>query len=118
MFCGPSVVFTNVMNPQERDRTEVGVPADLVRQGATLGANCTIVCGHTVGRYAFVAAGAVVTGDVPDHALVMGVPAESRSVGCAPAGSGFPIRRAARRPARRAEGRSASSPGQLVEVTT
>jgi len=76
VFCGPSMVFTNVMNPRaEIERKDEFRPI-LVRRGATLGANCTIVCGHTIGEYAFVAAGAVVTADVPPFALVAGVPAK------------------------------------------
>jgi UDP-2-acetamido-3-amino-2,3-dideoxy-glucuronate N-acetyltransferase len=75
VFCGPSAVFTNVINPRSAlDRKDEYRPT-LVRKGASLGANCTIVCGVTVGRFAFVAAGAVVTRDVADHALVAGVPA-------------------------------------------
>jgi UDP-2-acetamido-3-amino-2,3-dideoxy-glucuronate N-acetyltransferase len=76
VFCGPSVVFTNVVNPRSEIERKAEFRRTLVRRGATLGANATIVCGHTIGRYAFVAAGAVVTDDVPDHALVMGVPAK------------------------------------------
>lgn len=76
VFCGPSMVFTNIYNP----RAEIGkmdqVRPTIVRKGATLGANCTIVCGHTIGRYAFIGAGAVVTKNVPDHALVVGNPAK------------------------------------------
>jgi UDP-2-acetamido-3-amino-2,3-dideoxy-glucuronate N-acetyltransferase len=75
VFCGPSVVFTNVINPRSHVPRKHEFRATTVRRGATLGANCTIVCGHTIGEYAFVGAGAVVTGDVPDHALVVGVPA-------------------------------------------
>jgi UDP-2-acetamido-3-amino-2,3-dideoxy-glucuronate N-acetyltransferase len=75
VFCGPSMVFTNVLNPRAAVSRKNEYRRTLVRQGATLGANCTVVCGHTVGRYAFVAAGAVVTHDVPDFALVAGVPA-------------------------------------------
>lgn len=75
VFCGPSAVFTNVANPRAHVERKEGFGRTLVRRGATLGANCTVVCGVTVGRYALVAAGAVVTRDVPDHALVMGVPA-------------------------------------------
>jgi len=76
VFCGPSMVFTNVINPRsEIVRKDEYLPT-LIRRGATLGANSTIVCGHTVGCYAFVAAGAVVSGDVPDFALMMGVPAK------------------------------------------
>jgi len=75
VFCGPSMVFTNIFNP----RAEIGkmdqVRPTLIKKGATLGANCTIVCGHTIGRYAFIGAGAVVTKDVPDHALMVGNPA-------------------------------------------
>lgn len=75
VFCGPSMVFTNVVNPRSEIVRKSEYRPTLVRQGATLGANSTIVCGHTVGRYAFVAAGAVVTGNVADYAVVAGVPA-------------------------------------------
>lgn len=74
VFCGPSMVFTNVVNPRSEIRRMDELRPTLVRQGATLGANCTIVCGVTIGRYAFVGAGAVVTKDVPDFALVLGNP--------------------------------------------
>ncbi len=74
VFCGPSMVFTNVYNPRSAVTRKEEYRRTLVRQGATLGANCTIVCGATVGRYAFVGAGAVVNRDVPDFALVVGVP--------------------------------------------
>lgn len=79
VFCGPSCVFTNVANPRSahpkgRDAFE----RTLVRRGATIGANATIICGATVGCYAFVGAGAVVRGDVPDYALVLGVPAKRK----------------------------------------
>jgi UDP-2-acetamido-3-amino-2,3-dideoxy-glucuronate N-acetyltransferase len=74
VFCGPSMVFTNIINP----RAEIGkidqVRPTLVKHGATLGANCTIICGTTIGSYAFIGAGAVITRDVPDHALVVGNP--------------------------------------------
>lgn len=77
VFCGPSMVFTNVRDP--RSAFPIAGPEEflptLVKQGASMGANCTIVCGNTVGRWAFVGAGAVVTRDVPDFALVVGVPA-------------------------------------------
>ena len=79
VFCGPSMVFTNVFNPRSAVVRKAEYRRTLVRQGATLGANCTIVCGTTIGRHAFVGAGAVVTHDVPDFALVVGVP--SRHVG-------------------------------------
>lgn len=75
VFCGPSMVFTNVMNPRSEISRKDEFRETLIRRGATLGANSTIVCGVTVGRYAFVAAGAVVTRTVLDHALVAGVPA-------------------------------------------
>ena len=75
VFCGPSMVFTNVHNPRAAVTRKHEYRRTLVRQGATLGANCTVVCGTTVGRYAFVGAGAVVSRDVPDFALVVGVPA-------------------------------------------
>ena len=93
VFCGPSMVFTNVVNP----RSEVSRKADyrrtLVRRGATIGANATIVCGHTLGEYAFVGAGAVVAADVPAYALVVGVPARRTGWMCRcgerlPAGDG------------------------------
>ena len=75
VFCGPSVVFTNVINPRAFIERKEEFRPTLVRTGATLGANATIVCGITVGAYALVGAGSVVTRDVPDHALVLGVPA-------------------------------------------
>ncbi len=75
VFCGPSMVFTNVINPRSHVNRKNEYRRTLVRQGASLGANCTIVCGVTIGRYAFVGAGAVVTRDVPDYALVVGSPA-------------------------------------------
>jgi len=75
VFCGPSMVFTNVYNPRSAVSRKDEYRRTLVRRGATIGANATVVCGVTIGRYAFVAAGAVVNRDVPDHALVAGVPA-------------------------------------------
>ena len=82
VFCGPSMVFTNIYNP----RAEIGkmdqVRPTLIRKGATLGANCTIVCGHTIGQYAFIGAGAVVTKDVTDHALMVGNPARQTGWTC------------------------------------
>ena len=75
VFCGPSVVFTNVINPRAFIERKEEFRPTLVRTGATLGANATIVCGITVGAYALVGAGSVVTRDVPDYALVRGVPA-------------------------------------------
>ncbi len=76
VFCGPSCVFTNDLTPRARyPKGSANYKKTLIREGASIGANATIVCGHTIGRYAMVAAGAVVTKDVPDHALVAGVPA-------------------------------------------
>ena len=75
VFCGPSMVFTNVYNPRSAVTRKTEYRRTLVRRGATLGANCTIVCGTTIGIHAFVGAGAVVNRDVPDFALVLGVPA-------------------------------------------
>lgn len=74
-FCGPSMVFTNVYNPRAAVSRKDEYRPTLVKRGATLGANCTIVCGVTVGTYAFVGAGAVVNRDVADFSLVLGVPA-------------------------------------------
>jgi UDP-2-acetamido-3-amino-2,3-dideoxy-glucuronate N-acetyltransferase len=79
VFCGPSMVFTNVINPRSHVVRKHEYRKTLVKRGATLGANCTVVCGVTIGEYAFVAAGAVVTRDVADYALIMGVP--GRQVG-------------------------------------
>ncbi|MBX3497324.1 MAG: N-acetyltransferase [Parvibaculum sp.] len=79
VFCGPSMVFTNVYNPRALVERKDEYRDTLVRRGATLGANCTIICGVTIGQFAFVAAGAVVIADVPDFALMVGVPA--RQVG-------------------------------------
>lgn len=76
VFCGPSMVFTNVYNPRAAVVRKDEYRRTWVKQGATIGANATIVCGHTIGRYAFVGAGAVVQKDVPDFALVVGVPAK------------------------------------------
>ena len=75
VFCGPSMVFTNVINPRAAVVKKDEYRRTLVKRGASIGANATIVCGATVGEYAFIAAGAVVTHDVPAHALMMGVPA-------------------------------------------
>ena len=74
VFCGPSMVFTNVVNPRSEVSRKDEYRQTLVRRGASIGANATVVCGHTIGRYAFIGAGAVVTKDVPDFALVVGNP--------------------------------------------
>ena len=76
VFCGPSMVFTNVHNPRAAVSRKAEYRKTLVKRGATLGANCTVVCGITVGRHAFVGAGALVSRDVADFALVVGVPAK------------------------------------------
>jgi UDP-2-acetamido-3-amino-2,3-dideoxy-glucuronate N-acetyltransferase len=75
VFCGPSCVFTNVLVPRAHFPVHGQYLRTLVKEGASLGANCTVVCGHTIGRGAMIAAGAVVTKDVPDFALMAGVPA-------------------------------------------
>lgn len=104
VFCGPSCVFTNVKNPRSHVSRKREFQKTVVKRGATLGANCTVMCGSTIGRYAFVGAASLVTHDVPDHALVLGVPArqkgfmcqcgerlvfKSRSASCARCGSKF-----------------------------
>lgn len=83
VFCGPSMVFTNVFNPRAHIRRMDEIRPTLVRKGATLGANCTIVCGVTIGKYALIGAGAVVTKSVPDYALVTGNPARRTGWVCA-----------------------------------
>ena len=76
VFCGPSMVFTNVYNPRSFIERKNEYRDTLIKKGATLGANCTIVCGVTIGEYAFVGAGAVINRDVPAYALMVGVPAK------------------------------------------
>lgn len=83
VFCGPSMVFTNIYNPRAEIRKMDQVQPTLVKHGATLGANCTIVCGTTIGEYAFVGAGAVITRNVPDHGLMLGNPARRVGWMCA-----------------------------------
>ena len=78
VFCGPSCVFTNVINPRAEIERKDEYRPTLVRRGATIGANATIMCGTTVGRYGFIGAGAVVLTDVPDYALMVGVPASQK----------------------------------------
>ncbi len=75
VFLGPSMVFTNVINPRSAVNRKNQYAKTLVKKGATIGANATVLCGHTIGRYAFIGAGAVVTKDVPDYALIVGNPA-------------------------------------------
>jgi UDP-2-acetamido-3-amino-2,3-dideoxy-glucuronate N-acetyltransferase len=79
---GPSMVFTNVINPRSFIERKDEFKRTLVKRGATLGANCTIVCGNTIGEYAMIAAGSVVTKDVPAHSLMMGVPAKQAGWVC------------------------------------
>jgi len=74
VFCGPSMVFTNVYNPRSAITRKEEYRDTLVKKGATLGANCTVICGITIGCYAFIGAGAVVNKDVPDYALIVGAP--------------------------------------------
>ncbi len=74
VFCGPSMVFTNVHNPRSYIVRKEELRPTLVKEGASIGANATVLCGHTIGRYAFIGAGAVTLGDVPDYALVVGNP--------------------------------------------
>jgi UDP-2-acetamido-3-amino-2,3-dideoxy-glucuronate N-acetyltransferase len=83
VFCGPSMVFTNVVNPRAHVSRKDEYQATRVMRGASIGANATIVCGNTIGRFAFVGAGAVVTRPVPDHALMVGNPARRIGWMCA-----------------------------------
>jgi UDP-2-acetamido-3-amino-2,3-dideoxy-glucuronate N-acetyltransferase len=83
VFCGPSMVFTNVTNPRSHVIRRDEYKTTLVRRGASIGANSTVVCGTTIGRYAFIGAGSVVTRDVPDYALIYGNPARHRGWMCA-----------------------------------
>ena len=76
VFCGPSMVFTNVHNPRSLIERKTEYKYTLVKRGATLGANCTILCGLTIGQFAFIGAGAMVNKDVPDYALMVGIPAK------------------------------------------
>lgn len=82
VFCGPSMVFTNVMNPRSHISRKHEYLPTLVRKGATIGANSVIVCGHTLGRYAFIGSGSVVTRDVPDFGLCFGNPARQHGWMC------------------------------------
>jgi UDP-2-acetamido-3-amino-2,3-dideoxy-glucuronate N-acetyltransferase len=82
VFCGPSMVFTNIYNPRANIRKIDQIRPTLVKEGATLGANCTIVCGNSIGRYAFIGAGSVVTKNILDHALVAGNPAKQTGWVC------------------------------------
>ena len=83
VFCGPSSVFTNDLTPRAKyPKGRAGYKKTRIREGASVGANTTVVCGHTVGRWALIGAGAVVTSDVPDHALMLGVPARRAGWAC------------------------------------
>lgn len=83
VFLGPSCVFTNVINPRSHISRRDEYKRTLVKEGASIGANATVVCGHTIGRYALIGAGAVVTADVPDYGLIMGVPGRLAGWVCA-----------------------------------
>lgn len=83
VFCGPSCVFTNDLTPRAKyPKGRGGYKKTLIKRGASIGANATVVCGHTIGEWAMIAAGAVVTSNVPNHALMMGVPARLRGWVC------------------------------------
>jgi UDP-2-acetamido-3-amino-2,3-dideoxy-glucuronate N-acetyltransferase len=82
VFCGPSMVFTNVFNPRSFISRRSEFRKTIVKRGATIGANATIICGNTIGQYAFIGAGSVVTKDVPDYALVFGNPGKVRGWVC------------------------------------
>lgn len=83
VFCGPSCVFTNDLTPRAKyPKGRVGYKKTLLKRGSSIGANATVVCGHTIGEWAMIAAGAVVASDVPAHALMMGVPARLRGWVC------------------------------------
>ncbi len=82
VFCGPSCVFTNVINPRSEIVRKKEYRETRVKRGATIGANATIVCGHTLGKYAFIGAGAVVVKDVPDYAIIVGVPGKVSGYMC------------------------------------
>ena len=83
VFCGPSCVFTNDLTPRAKyPKGRAGYKKTLIKEGASIGANATIVCGHTIGRWALIGAGAVVSTDVPDHALMLGIPAKRRGWVC------------------------------------
>jgi len=120
VFCGPSMVFTNVINPRSHIVRKNEFRRTLVKRGATLGANCTVVCGYTIGRYAFVGAGAVVTRDVPDYALLLGNPARIAGWVCScgvklAAGSTPPAEAVCSACGKKYAGRS---PAVLAEVST
>jgi len=116
VFCGPSMVFTNVINPRSHVVRKHEYRRTLVRKGATIGANATVLCGSTVGRYAMIGAGAVVTRDVADHALMVGAPARRvgwmcqcgiklvgrGAIACAACGDPYQVDDAACRPVGRA----------------
>lgn len=83
VFCGPSCVFTNDLTPRAKyPKGRAAYKKTLVKTGASIGANATVVCGHTIGKWALIGAGAVVTSDVPDHALMLGVPAKHKGWAC------------------------------------
>ena len=89
VFIGPSAVFTNVINPRSHINRQGEYRQTIVRRGASIGANATIVCGHTLGRYAFIGAGSVVTRDVSDYAMIVGNPGRVRGWVCECVGKGY-----------------------------
>ena len=82
VFCGPSMVFTNVINPRSHIERKTEYKETLVKKGATIGANATVICGHTLGKFCFIGAGTVVTRDVPDYGLVVGNPGRLKGYVC------------------------------------
>lgn len=83
VFCGPSCVFTNDLTPRAKyPKGHAAYKKTIVKEGASIGANATIVCGHTIGKWALIGSGAVVTKDVPNHALMLGIPAERKGWAC------------------------------------
>lgn len=82
VFCGPSMVFTNVINPRSHIERKSEYKDTLIKKGATIGANATVICGHTLGRFCFIGAGTVVTKDVPDYGLVVGNPGRLKGYVC------------------------------------
>lgn len=117
VFCGPSMVFTNVNNPRSEIVRKNEYRPTRIERGATLGANATIICGHTVGRYAFIAAGAVVTSNVPAYALMVGVPARQLGWMCRCAGSKLPFDAAGAAKCSACGATYRLSDNQVVEVT-
>ena len=115
VFCGPSCVFTNVVNPRSHVSRKSEYQPTLVRRGSSIGANATIVCGATLGEYSFMGAGAVVRSDVPAFAVMVGSPCPEGRAGSVNVGSGFSCGRTAR-PALRATRHIVESEGVLRQI--